>query len=163
MEPNVTIYLDLDGVLADFDKRACEVLNGECHYRYDFIHGGDALWARLNAVPDFFRSFDKMPDADVLWDAVRHLDPVILTALPKTNPGVVDWQKREWVEENLGQRVRVTTCETHDKPLYCKPGDILIDDRSVNKARWEAAGGIFILHNRAVFTVAKLRQLGIII
>ncbi|MGH0299320.1 5' nucleotidase, NT5C type [Sinorhizobium meliloti] len=158
----MTIYLDLDGVLADFDKRACEVLNGECHYRYDFIHGGDALWASLNAVPDFFRSFDPMPDAHVLWDAVKHLDPVILTALPKTNAGVVDDQKRRWVAAHFGIHVRVITCETKDKPLHCKPGDILIDDRSVNLNRWNKKGGTFILHSRATFTVAKLKQLGVI-
>lgn len=158
-----TIYLDLDGVLADFDKRACEVLNGECHYRYDFIHGGDALWDRLNAVPDFFASFDLMPDAGILWNAVAATKPMILTALPKTNAWKVDEQKRRWVFQKLGiGGKRVITCETKDKPLHCKPGDILVDDRSVNKKNWEAAGGIFILHNKAVFTVAKLKQLGFI-
>lgn len=158
----MTVYLDLDGVLADFDKRACEVLNGECHYRYDFIHGGDALWARLNAVPDFFRSFGLMPDAEALWGAVKHLNPVILTALPKTNPHVVDAQKRLWVAEHFGRDVGVITCETKDKPKFCEPGDILIDDRSVNKTRWDKRGGTFILHSKAIFTIAKLKQLGII-
>lgn len=156
------IFLDLEGVLADFDKRACEVLNGECHYRYDFIHGGDALWSRLNGSFDFFASFDPMPDAFTLWDAVKHLDPVILTALPKTNAFSVDEQKRRWVGEHLGYHVRVITCETLDKPKYATGGSILVDDRSVNKAKWEAAGGTFILHTRAVFTIAKLKELGAI-
>lgn len=158
------IFLDLDGVLADFDKRACEVLDGECHYRYDFIHGGNALWARLNAVPDFFASFDMMPDAPLLWNAVAKRKPMILTALPRTNGDRVAQQKRQWVFEKLGIGPhRVITCLTEEKPRYCTlPGDILVDDRSVNKAAWEKAGGTFILHNKAVFTVAALRRLGAI-
>lgn len=157
-----TIFLDLDGVLADFDKRACEVLNGECHYRYDFIHGGDALWAQLNAVPDFFASFQMMPDAQDLWEAVADKDPIILTALPTTNARHVDKQKREWVARHLGPSVEVITCPTKDKPLFCNPGDVLVDDRSVNKALWERNGGTFILHTKAVFSVAALKRLGYI-
>ncbi len=157
-----SIFLDLDGVLADFDKRACEVLNGECHYRYDFIHGGDALWAQLHAVPDFFTSFDPMPDAMILWNAVKHLNPVILTAVPKTNGDRVAEQKKRWIDKYLGAHVKSICCRTEDKPLYSGPGRVLVDDRSVNKARWEQAGGHFILHNKAVFTNAALHRLGYI-
>lgn len=156
------LFLDLDGVLADFDTAANAALNGECHYRYDFIHGGDALWERLNAVPDFFANFGPMPDWHELWNAVVHLEPVILTALPKTNPSSVDEQKRRWVYRWLGPYVEVVTCQTKEKPRYAKNGSILVDDRSVNQKAWTDAGGHFILHNRAVHTVTKLKQMGVI-
>ncbi len=165
----MTIYLDLDGVLANFDKRAMGILN-ECHYRYDFIHGGDALWSRLHGTKDFFAGMEKMPRACLLIKALQgadgklRSDAVVLTALPSTGAEDTDRQKREWCENHLGEEVVVVTCKTKEKPLYCQPGDILIDDRTVNREAWEAAGGYFIWHKDAEMdtTLAILRTLKVI-
>lgn len=157
-----TLYLNLDGVLADFDRSAGQILKTDNIYKFEFVHGPDEFWRRINAVPRFFQQLQQMPDAGVLWASVRHLSPHILTALPKTDPDRVDRQKRAWVSVNFGSGVQVTTCPTKDKPRYCSPGDILVDDRAVNREAWKAQGGTFLLHTSARDTVAALKALGVI-
>ncbi|RVB02855.1 hypothetical protein [Mesorhizobium sp. M7A.F.Ca.CA.004.02.1.1] len=157
-----TLYLDLDGVLADFDSAAYRALGGD-HYKYEFIYGPKMLWARLDAIPDFFENFPLMRDGAFLWNAVSHLNPIILTALPKTGGEEVDRQKRAWVARELGTDVGVITCETKDKPDYCKPGDALVDDRWLNKLRWSSKGGHFVHHSGAETTLASLKRHGFIL
>jgi hypothetical protein len=155
------LYIDLDGVLADYDKAANEILGTDNHYKYEFIWGAEAYWKKLHAKGDFFASLARMPDAHHLWLAIKRFDPIILTALPKSNPEVVDRQKRKWVEKNF-YGAAVITCKTPDKPNYCEPGDILIDDRAINRDAWIAKGGTYIIHTTAERTIGALGALGII-
>ncbi len=156
------LYLDLDGVLADFDTGANKVLGCDSHYKYAFIHGDDRMWQELHRDPDLFFNLPKMRDADWLWDNVRHLNPTILTALPKTNSASCDQQKRAWVAENFGIDVPVITCMADEKPDYCLPGDILVDDRTINAKKWANALGTFVWHLGARTTINALTQLRII-
>lgn len=159
----MTIYVDLDGVLADFDKAAESILKTNNIYKYEFIWGPDKFWEKLNTRPNFFRDMEMMPDARHLWAKIDHLDPTILTALPRENGERVAEQKRKWVNEKLNiEGARVITCPTKDKPKHCKPGDILIDDRAVNRDAWIKAGGTYIIHTDAKRTLGALEALGII-
>jgi len=90
---------------------------------------------------------------------IAGLNPVILTALPKSDAADVDKQKRAWVAENLGPEVKVITCTTREKPLYCLPGDVLVDDRTVNKVNWELAGGVFIHHTSAAESLPQINSI----
>lgn len=155
------IYVDLDGVLADFDSSAEVQLGTDNIYKYEFIWGPEKFWTEMNKDPDFFRYLGQKEDARKLWEAIEHLDPVILTALPKTNGERVDKQKRAWVGENF-PGTEVITCVTKDKPKHCNPGDILIDDRAVNRDAWMKAGGIYLVHTTADRTIAALQALGVI-
>ncbi|HEX2724502.1 MAG TPA: hypothetical protein VHN20_01640, partial [Beijerinckiaceae bacterium] len=71
-----TIFLDCDGVLADFDKGASRVF-GMAPGDYERRFGLGKFWARLAATPDFFNTLDLLPDALDLFEAVRHENPVI--------------------------------------------------------------------------------------
>ena len=152
------LYLDMDGVLADFDKRAADILNMPTH-RYEKTFGSQAFWHVLQSTPDFYSSFDLMLDAPFLFDAVERLKPTILTGLP-----MGDWaepQKRAW-----GTRwfpgVPMITCRSKDKSLYCSPGDIIVDDRTEYRHLWEAKGGIWVHHTSAYDSIRQLRELRII-
>lgn len=158
----MTIYVDLDGVLANFDKTAEAVLQTNNIYKFEFIWGPDVFWERLNTRANFFRYLEKTPDAEHLWSKISHLETVILTALPRENGEGVDVQKRAWVKQHFGPDVKVITGQTKDKPNYCKPGDILIDDRAVNRDAWMAKGGTYIIHTDAKRTIGALQALGII-
>lgn len=158
----MTLYLDLDGVLADFDKAAGAAMGTDNIYKYEFVWGTGKFWDKINEDPDFFRNLDRMPDCFELFDNVMHLRPVILTATPSTNGDRVAKQKREWVDEHLGGFVKVITCPTKDKPNFCEPGDILIDDRAVNRDAWIAKGGTYIIHTTAARSIGALQALGII-
>lgn len=158
----MTIYVDLDGVLADYDKAANEALGTDNHYKYEFIWGADAYWKRLHARGDFFASLRLMPGAKTLWETVKPYGAKILTALPKSNPKPVDEQKRKWVESKIDWHAEVITCMTSEKPNYCKPGDVLIDDRAINRTAWMHKGGIYIIHTDTERTIGTLTALGII-
>lgn len=157
------LFLDMDGVLADFDKAAGMVLGTPDIHKFEFVYGAIEFWRRLNTVPHFFAILEPMPDAWLLTDAVAHLKPMILTALPRDNGERVAQQKRDWIQTRLGiPTERVITCRTEEKPQFCKPGDILVDDRAVNKAAWERAGGRYIIHTSAGNTLEELRQMKVI-
>lgn len=157
------IYVDLDGVLADFDKAAEDILATDNIYKYEFIWGADVFWKKINAFPNFFRDLPLKEDALKLWTTIERFNPEILTALPRDNGERVSEQKRAWVKHHLGSPSPVVhTCMTKDKPKLCAPGDILIDDRAVNRDAWMAAGGTYIIHTRAYRTIMTLEALGVI-
>ncbi|KAG5183315.1 hypothetical protein JKP88DRAFT_181932 [Tribonema minus] len=156
------LWLDMDGVLADFDSAASKALRTDNSYKWEWLHGSKAFWDTLNQNPNFFGDLPPMVDCLVLFDKVEHLRPIILTALPKVGAEEVDAQKRAWVAKYLGEDVRVVTCQTHEKPDYCGLGDVLVDDRSVNKARWEAEGGRYVIHTSANDSIRQLREMGVI-
>ena len=75
------LFLDADGVLADFDLSARRLL-GMRSKEYIDKHGRGMFWKRLASAPNFYGDLPEMPDARVLFDAVKHLKPTILTGLP---------------------------------------------------------------------------------
>src|SRR6185503_1939306 len=93
--PAVTrLYLDCDGVLADFDG-AFRDLFGASPPEYDARHGTHAFWRDLRArAPQFYLFLPLLPDARALHDAVAHLEPTILTGVP--SGGWADDQKVAW-------------------------------------------------------------------
>lgn len=150
-----TIYVDMDGVLADFDAHA-RGLVGEPR-SYEATHGATAFWAKIAAVPAFYRGLPKMADADILWAGLLALATrplVILTGVPLSIP-TAEAEKRAWAAEHF-PGARVITCFAKDKARYCLPGDTLIDDWPKYKALWEAAGGRFIVHTSAAETLRAL-------
>ena len=76
------IFLDCDGVLADFDRLAAEIF-GEHPRAYKEKVGGAEFWRRLRERDGFYRDLPLMPDARELYDALAHLDPVLLTGCPE--------------------------------------------------------------------------------
>lgn len=149
----MTLYLDLDGVLADFEAHV-EALFG----RPPSAMSLKEMWGLAAAIPDFFETMPKVPDADWLWAYCEPFRPHILTGLPRG-----DWaeaQKRRWVARHLGERVPITTCMARDKREYAAPGDVLVDDTTKYAHLWEAQGGIFVHHTSAVSSIEALRALG---
>ncbi len=148
------LYLDCDGVLADFDKGATAIL-GLPPRAFEKRHGLGRFWQKLAQAPDFYFSLPLMDDAMELFDAVKHLDPVILTGLPRGN-----WaadQKKRWAEKHFPGTPIITTM-ARDKRNHAKPGDVLVDDQLKHSALWEEAGGVFIHHKNAQQSIEQLRD-----
>ena len=152
------IYLDCDGVLADFDKGAEAVL-GMPPRGFEKRYNPGLFWKRLASAPDFFERLEPMPDAFELYAAVKDQNPIILTGLPRGN--WAEPQKRRWVERWFPGLPVITTMAAL-KREHCHPGDVLVDDRDKHRHLWEAAGGRFVLHRNAHSSVAELRALGYI-
>ena len=97
-----------------------------------------------------------MPDAMRLFDAVRHLDPIILTGCPRG--GWAERQKERWAARHF-PGTRIITCMAVDKRRHAAHGDILVDDTLKHRHLWERAGGIFVHHLSAERTIAELDRL----
>ncbi len=151
------LYLDCDGVLADFD-RAATLLLGMPPRAYEKRYGLAAFWRELAKHPDFYGSLPLMPDAMDLFGAVRHLEPVILTGLPRGTWAAP--QKVRWAQQHFPQ-TRILTVMAVDKRRHCLAGDILVDDQLRHAHLWEAAGGIFVHHRDAATSLATLAALGV--
>jgi hypothetical protein len=150
------LFLDCDGVLADFDSGARKVLGGLSPEQFESRHSKREFWRRLANAPDFYATLPLLPDARLLFEAVEHLRPTILTGLP-----LGTWaapQKVAWAERYF-PRTPIITCMARDKYRYMDEGDVLIDDRSDHRDKWEDAGGVFIHHKNARASLDELARI----
>jgi hypothetical protein len=152
------IYLDCDGVLADFDKSA-EAIFGMPPDVFEERYGTKAFWAPLARADGFFKHLDLMPDALELYAAVRAKGPIILTGMPEGR--WAEPQKRAWAARHFPGVPMITTMAAL-KREHCHPGDVLVDDRDQHRQLWEDAGGLFILHRSAKASIEALRVAGYI-
>lgn len=160
------LYIDMDGVLADFEKKVKEI--DQTYNRDDYLansKGRKSMWDAITQYQkdggELWYELDMMPDAMVLWNYVKkYPNTEILTATG--NPMYhADEQKLRWVKEKIGN-VKVNFArKSADKAQYAEPNYILIDDAEKSIGPWTAAGGIGILHTTAADTISKLKELGL--
>lgn len=166
------IYIDMDGVLADFYEY---VLN---KYGKDFNHiiNREEFWN--NEHDGIFASLNPLPDANKLIKELVKLQerfPIrlhILTALPKHGEhDVFEQDKKDWIKEHFSyvpELLENFNIGPHaiDKQNHCKKHDILIDDNPRNIVQWIHRGGIGILHAAGNYRISinavkeHLRQIG---
>jgi hypothetical protein len=148
------LYLDCDGVLADFDKGAAAVL-GMHPKAFEKRRGIGRFWASLAKAPDFYFGLPLLDGATELFEAVRQLDPIILTGLPRGN-----WaadQKVRWAAKHF-PGTRIITTAARDKRDHAREGDVLVDDQLRHAHLWEEAGGVFIHHKSVEQTLRRLKD-----
>jgi hypothetical protein len=153
------LFLDCDGVLADFDKKAKEIF-GMPSSEFEEKYGAGKFWKTIHQSGEFFYELDEMEDARELYDAVKHLDPIILTGVPSNEEAI--GQKVRWVRRIFGRKQPVTCCLSRQKYLYCTEGDILVDDTLKHSQKWIDAGGIFVHHTSAKESIQKLKELKVL-
>lgn len=162
------LFLDLDGVLADFDL-GVERLTGR---RPEDLESRD-MWRAAARARGFFTHLPWTPDGRALWEATRHLNPTVLTGLPMG--GWAEPQKRAWCARELGEGVRVITCLAREKPAFARAHcealraaggpaltPLLVDDRPKHREGWEAMGGVWVTHTSAAESIEALRALGVL-
>ena len=148
------IFCDMDGVLVDFDNWF-EKKHGILPYKLP----REELWQIVLDTKDYWVNLPKLKDADILVDYLKKTGFQILTGLPAYGYDKAETEKKLWLKNNYGIVDGVICCLSKDKQNYCKPNDILIDDRPNNIERWEEMGGIGILHTSAETTIKKLEEL----
>ena len=150
------LFCDMDGVLADFDQHHKNVFGYRSSTALDNV-----LWGKVRKVPHFYLHIPPMKDKDDLWNAIVHLNPIVLTGVPRIKEAADD--KQAWAHTNLiPPAQRVITCPSKEKYLHMRPGDIIIDDWEKHKHRWVDAGGIWVTHSSAKDTIEQLQMLGVI-
>ncbi len=149
------LFLDCDGVLADFDSGAAALL-GMPLAQFEARHGTRELWRRIAKAPNFYGTLPLMPDATRLFDAVRALKPTILTGLPLGNWAAP--QKVKWAAEHF-PGVPIITCMARDKHKHMARADVLVDDREKHRAAYQNAGVVFVHHQNAEDTLRQLFEI----
>ena len=144
-----TIYLDMDGVVADFDLFVKEFLNTD-----KTVHSWpEEQWRKIAGNHRLYRDLKRTPEADDLVVFCKNLcsdknwNLLFLTAAPKDND--MPWafyDKVLWAQRYYPTIPVHFGPHSHDKWKHCVKGDILIDDRPSNCTEWTAAGGHGILH-----------------
>lgn len=152
------IFLDCDGVLADFDTHFESIFDIPAP-EYEDKHGSEKFWNDIQSVGNFYLDLPLMEDAKELYEAVKDHKPIILTGCPEG--GWAEPQKRMWGHKNF-YGVPMITCMARNKSDYCLRGDVLVDDREGHKQRWIDAGGIWITHTSAENSIKELKTLGVI-
>jgi hypothetical protein len=149
------LFLDCDGVLADFNAGVTDYLGADPE-AYQKRYGPGLFWKRLASHANFYGELREMPDARVLFEAVKHLQPTILTGLP-----LGKWaapQKERWAAKHF-PGVPIITTMARQKHLHMDPGDVLVDDRENHRHLWDEAGGIFVHHQNAEDTLRQLAKI----
>lgn len=150
------LFLDLDGVLADFDTAYARISG----YRPQRgVDGRDVDWELVGQQDAFYASLPPMPDYRLLWDHAAPYSPIIITGVP-WSIRTVDAEKRAWVRRHLGPQVQVITCPSKDKSRYMERGDLLVDDWEKYRHLWVGRGGRWITHTSAANTIRQLREMG---
>jgi len=166
-DENYYIYLDMDGVVADFDKRF-EDLSGMMPQAYVDKNGLDAFWDLIDEKHKvaFWRGIELMPGAEKLVNFVEQYPFEMLTAPSIKKQSVIG--KGLWVKDKVGTlystKPKVTYRSAKQKHTV-KPDltkfDILIDDKASTIDRWNGAGGTAILYQNADQVINDLKKLGL--
>lgn len=149
------IFVDMDGVLADFDTGHERVFGVRADKLADNVD-----WKAVRASPDFYLNLPPMPDMDVLWGHVALYNSIVLTGVP-SSVEEAPANKRAWIRKHLGPDVEVRCCRSAEKCLHAAPGDILIDDWTKYRDLWIAKGGRWITHTSAADTIQQLVAMGV--
>lgn len=148
------IFCDVDGVKADFERGYEERFGHSCVGLDD-----DILWLNVNATDDFWTTLPLMSDWHILWNFIKDYNPIFLTGCPSSGYDMAVAGKREYILKHTGE-IPVITCLSKNKQHHMfSRGDILIDDMKKNIKRWEAAGGVGILHKNAEDTIEQLKSI----
>jgi hypothetical protein len=149
------LYVDMDGVLADFDR------HHEKHFGIKPSREKDNVdWEDVRSVPNFFRTIPPMLDAMQLWDGIKHMKPIVLTGVPQSLREIASANKKAWVASHIPGNPKTICCRSKEKYLFAKAGDILIDDWEKYRYLWEGRGARWIAHTSAVDTLKQLEEWG---
>ncbi len=134
------IFLDLDGVLADFELHAQQEKKYTPTGKIDYDALDYKWWSTMPA-------FD---GAKEFYDAARKMGVVKFLTGPIANEECFSG-KAHWVQTFVPERGKkilkdLIICASADKAYLARPNHILIDDRIDNIKAWQAAGGIGIHH-----------------
>ena len=166
MDGKPTVYLDMDGVLADFFG-GVEKLYGVSHWKeLTSDKTKDLKKEVINRITgtDFFATLPKFENADQLINMVKDFTGgkfSINTSPLRGDHANSGKYKKVWISNNIEKPddIIVTgTKEVFAKDKASGTPNILIDDRPINIERWQGAGGYGILYQANRDSLTKVKK-----
>lgn len=172
----MNFFVDMDGVLCDFDQGFVNVY-GEtpCEFKkriFKLYQGSnlpdivieemfsDVFWKMIDIIPDFWENlppFIEMIDAvSIFKKDYPDTDIAIISSVPLHQPmyrKAIEG-KNKWINKYLEFEMPIIYCPMQyygdmNKALYCNSrADVLIDDSTFQIAGWNKKGGTGILFNQ---------------
>ena len=141
------IYVDMDGVLADFFGEWAKLMQVDHFTDIDKQHDINDALQKIRDTDDFWLRLPILPEAKNLLNLIKEVKgEYSICTSPLADDPNSEKHKRTWVEKNLAFFPPKEVFVTHNKPQFATAKDgtpnILIDDYGVNINAWEAAGGI---------------------
>lgn len=167
------LYLDMDGVTADFDGALAARGIGDIE---SYIAKPQHEWTPEQVEHDklvtvamndnaFWTGIKPFPMVEQFYDSCLRLSPhkvKHLTALPRSSARAepVSVIKRAWLWRYLKVHPGdVITCLRSEKQKFACTGAVLVDDNAQNCTEFAAAGGTVILHKDFITTLQELRKI----
>ena len=161
-----TVYLDMDGVLADFFGGVEKMYGVEHWKQLTNDKTKDLKKEVIDRITgtNFFATLPKFDSADSLIDTVKKFTGGNFSI--NTSPLRGDHEnsakyKKLWISNNIEQPDDIVVTgrkETYAKDKGTGTPNILIDDRPVNIQRWQAAGGYGILYQANRDSLEKVKK-----
>jgi 5'(3')-deoxyribonucleotidase len=160
LAPESELYVDMDGVLADFFGEWAKLV-GVDDWRN--IKDIDSALNKIKQQPDFWINLPMTSNALQLLSAIKaYKGKYNILSAPLAGDRNSVPQKKEWIKKNLSSFPPQKIIIDPNKSKYAKQPDGtpngLIDDYGDNIRKWEQAGGIAIKHNNKTVdkTISKL-------
>ena len=162
MEDKYKIYLDMDGVITDFDKRFTD-LAGMGPREYESSFGKDKFWDFIDSKEKgggvgFWVGMPWMPGGPELYNRVAQHNHALLSSPSRSESSKLG--KRLWKKKYTPNTDLILSLAANKKN-YANGDSILIDDRESNIQQWREAGGIGILYKSADQVNKELDKLGL--
>ena len=152
------IFLDMDGVLVDFDKQF-EELTGMPPREFESKHSTEKFWEEIDgAGVGFWRGMKWMPGGEALYNRAAQHDHALLSSPSRSEVSKIG--KRLWRRDKT-PNTKLILARSYNKKNYAAPNHILIDDREDNIQQWINAGGIGILYKSPEQVNKELDKLGL--
>jgi PAS domain-containing protein len=139
----------MDGVVADWNRGVARIIGymaDDAKVKYP-----DSDWRKIRSHTRLYRDLPLMPQAEEMANLARRFrdelswELVFLTAVPHKNDlHYAFYDKVIWGQRNFPDIPVHFGPYSRDKHVHCRPGDILIDDRSDNCEQWREAGGVAV-------------------
>ena len=161
-----TVYLDMDGVLADFFGGVEKMYGVEHWKQLTNDKTKDLKKEVIDRITgtNFFATLPKFDSADSLIDTVKKFTGGNFSI--NTSPLRGDHEnsakyKKLWISNNIEQPDDIVVTgrkETYAKDKGTGTPNILIDDRPVNIQRWQDSGGYGILYQANRDPLSKVQK-----
>jgi hypothetical protein len=153
---DITIYFDLDGVMADWEAKYKEYYKDDPSKIPD-----DILWPKVIKIKNFWENIPPIKDTIKLFRELQNegFNVEILSAYSHYDTRSISG-KRKWLQKNLSPiNYKVNLVRRRDKQKFATMNSILIDDMSNNTKEFKNAGGNTVLFKDSSQTRRQVYEL----